>query len=164
MQVAIRLPPMFASQPHPLPETWSKSSCGGTFHTDSRHRKRSSGGIAEQWFTSGLPTPPESKAMNGLSVAASYRGTQPTHINTTRYMHNASATASNMQHSLSQSSYDSQGSHTRHGSNTQGYRDDWATSTIASHLQIPESVNKSKGSLAEFAAEVSSVSLRERHT
>jgi hypothetical protein len=29
-----------------------------------------------------------------------------------------------------------------------------ATNMIARHLQIPESVNKSKGSLAEFAAEV----------
>lgn len=41
-------------------------------------------------------------------------------------------------------------------SEQQGTADD----SIASYLQIPESVNKSKGSLAEFAAEVSGIVLR----
>ncbi|RMZ85588.1 hypothetical protein DV737_g642, partial [Chaetothyriales sp. CBS 132003] len=59
-----------------------------------------------------------------------------------------------MQQSLSQSSYGSQNSYNATKSKTNGPTGEGEKNAIASHLQIPESVNKSKGSLAEFAAEI----------
>ncbi|RMZ77728.1 hypothetical protein DV738_g4272, partial [Chaetothyriales sp. CBS 135597] len=121
---------------------------------NSSYSRRDHDGPVNTWltFTGGLPTPPISKAMIGQSVAIA-QNLQHTHIPPTRYQHVPTAAAS-MRQSLSQSSYGSQTSHQAskpQGNAAVGERD---KNAIASHLQIPESVNKSKGSLAEFAAEI----------
>ncbi|RMD44962.1 hypothetical protein DV735_g163, partial [Chaetothyriales sp. CBS 134920] len=59
-----------------------------------------------------------------------------------------------MRQSLSQSSYGSQTSHPASKLQANGAVGEREKNMIASHLQIPESVNRSKGSLAEFAAEI----------
>ncbi|RMZ91914.1 hypothetical protein DV736_g859, partial [Chaetothyriales sp. CBS 134916] len=59
-----------------------------------------------------------------------------------------------MQQSLSQSSYSSRNSYQDTKTKAKGAISEGGMNAIASHLQIPESVDKSKGSLAEFAAEI----------
>lgn len=110
-------------------------------------------------FLNGLPTPPSaSKAMPGVLVGNNYTTfadqgytqqracVQHGYDNTAHHRSSATAAADPQltlapPMSLMGSSY---GRSVEQNS----------ASTIAPHLQIPESVNKSKGSLAEFAAEI----------
>ena len=111
------------------------------------------------WFQGGLPTPPQSRNMTGVSLSNNY-GTYPANHT---YTHNQqlSQHGSSLQPSRFSAAASSQPSH-GHANGSRGTSSvDYGISTeksmvnvIASHLQIPESINKSKGSITEFAAEV----------
>jgi hypothetical protein len=123
----------------------------------------------ESSVRSGLPTPPSTRAMNGVTLRQ-----QPSH-NTTSQPYQSSrfplhnVPNNNLPHqrdgrdNLHHGDMQVRTNGFNSGHRTQGSQDrDISTSksttnAIASHLQIPESVNKSKGSLAEFAAEVGGV-------
>jgi len=147
--------------------TTSKASCAWenrreTLDTLSCRRYHSDN---ESSVRSGLPTPPSTRAMNGVTLRQ-----QPSH-NTTSQPYQPSRfplhNVPNNSHPPHQrdglhhpgdmqvrtngfnSEHRAQGSQDRDVSASKNN-----TNSIASHLQIPESVNKSKGSLAEFAAEV----------
>ena len=104
------------------------------------------------WFAGGLPSPPVTKAMAGVQVepaypqAHTYQGSHPQQ-RADGYEYAAQAT--NLTNNTAYSQMDSQSSQDM----SQGEKR--RENTIASYLQIPESVNQSKGSLAEFAAEIS---------
>jgi hypothetical protein len=107
---------------------------------------------ANTWFTGGLPTPPGTgRNMNGMAVGStlpslphnlSYpiRHPPPQHD---PYSQPPSYPQHDLHHPQQFTGTSRTGTHERTTSNV-----------IASHLQIPESINKSKGSLAEFATEV----------
>ncbi|KIX08233.1 uncharacterized protein Z518_02889 [Rhinocladiella mackenziei CBS 650.93] len=110
-------------------------------------------------FAGGLPTPPGSKTMPGVVLGNGYAGFPAKGFqqdrNTfqdgrdTSQQNPASSTALNgnsytlIPPSNGSSLYDNRRA-----------PDQANVNAIAAHLQIPESVNKSKGSLAEFAAEI----------
>lgn len=108
-------------------------------------------------FQSGLPTPPATKAMPGVVLGNNYVGyasqsfpqdKAPISETNTAPLHRSTGTLDNVgNYSLIPAS-----------NTTNGYGrpaiDQSNVNAIAPHLQIPESVNKSKGSLAEFAAEI----------
>ena len=124
------------------------------------------GGRFESCYASGLPTPPETRAMTGTSIN----------------QHSSNDTVSQRYYPSKYScqAYPSKGTEVRHyPNNGDGYTYNHAAdqqqlwsasqekevnqapksipnsvSVIASYLQIPPSINDSKGSLAEFAAEV----------
>ena len=140
-------------------EAWSRPSHQPQYMTAPPQPSHSEGNSANTWFMSGLPTPPGSRVMNSLSVGSAVPTFHPNPSYPTRYpserplpqqelyppQNNVQYPQHSRMNSLSGSS--SSRSH-RNPSNL-----------IASHLQIPESVNKSKGSLAEFTAEVCELSL-----
>ena len=110
------------------------------------------------YFNSGLPTPPGPKAMPGVVVGNSYAG-----YPVSGYQQDSGGVTNST--SGSQQFLSSSISNTNNGyalappSNGTGpyerkLADQTDANAIAPHLQIPESVNKSKGSLAEFAAEI----------
>lgn len=108
-------------------------------------------------FTTGLPTPPGSKAMPGLALGNGYAGfpSQSTQqersflqdeMNAARQHRESSVASNGSAYSLIPTS---------NGANLYNRRtSEQNVNAIAPHLQIPESVNKSKGSLAEFTAEI----------
>lgn len=128
-------------------------------------------GTIESCHFSGLPTPPETRAMTGISlnqyrpndvVSQSYYPSTFTNpgnlLASTRasevrrdqhtgdsYKHNTSTTT--VQQQFWPASREKDNGHARKDSSN-------SDSAIASYLQIPSSVNDSKGSLAEFAADV----------
>ncbi|KAG9782545.1 hypothetical protein ABEF93_004351 [Exophiala dermatitidis] len=116
---------------------------------------------SNSYFTSGLPTPPGSKAMPGLILNNAYNNDfsgegyrqQEALLQDrpdTSQQHRQSSTATNgMNYSFVPLS-----SNNVLGPNSQRGTGQDKGDAIAPHLQIPESVNKSKGSLAEFTAEI----------
>ena len=110
-------------------------------------------------FLNGLPTPPSaSKAMPGVLLGNNYttfadqgyteqRACVPRAYDNTAHQRSASTVASDSQITLAPPMG-------LVGTSYGRSVDQNSTNTIAPHLQIPESVNKSKGSLAEFAAEI----------
>lgn len=109
-------------------------------------------------FAGGLPTPPATKRMNVVSSA----------LNTSRIpLSGCSGNIANFHHTHPNLQYGT----TQHAPNSASVsrtmndfagismpaEDRTQHDEIASHLQIPESVNKSKGSLSEFAAEIASL-------
>jgi hypothetical protein len=116
------------------------------------HATRRDGNTVNAWFTGGLPTPPGTgRNMNGISVGStlpslphnlSYPIRHPAPQQDS-YSHPPSYPQHDLPHPQQSTSNGHTASHERTTSNV-----------IASHLQIPESINKSKGSLAEFATEV----------
>lgn len=131
--------------------------------TKPAHQQPISNGL-KRWeqskapYSTGLPTPPASKAMPGVMLEHNYAGF---------------ATQAIQQHGVT--GRDSYGTNPHRGqvssvTNPSQYMvvppanpvnsyihhvvDQNKINAIAPHLQIPESVNKSKGSLAEFAAEI----------
>jgi hypothetical protein len=106
-------------------------------------------------FTGGLPTPPATRMMHVAPLAV-----QP-HSYGTHYTDSFSSNSRAHQHVDHTSRIPQQ--YTKPSASTYGGiampADDRPVQQpeIASHLQIPESVNKSKGSLAEFAAEIASL-------
>lgn len=113
---------------------------------------------ASSWFTGGLPTPPVGKSMNVASYVP-----QPAHSQHAKYSQ-PSSTADNysmVQHTSYplpvQPQYPQAANMTGYAGIAMPVDTRPQQHEIASHLQIPESVNKSKGSLAEFAAEIASL-------
>ncbi|KIW12017.1 hypothetical protein PV08_09291 [Exophiala spinifera] len=113
----------------------------------------------DPYFSTGLPTPPGSKAMPGVTLGNGYAAVSS---------HTSQPVGDYPQNGVG-SLQSSRGPTTRsqansyrlvHGSNSTSISfshqaaDHTQPSDIAPHLQIPESVNKSKGSLAEFTAEI----------
>lgn len=110
---------------------------------------------SKSWFTGGLPTPPGTKTMMNVasgiplsSHAFSSRHQQHAEKYTPQHMQHA---GQNHQYPLPVVKMES------YGGMTMPAEENPPQPEIASHLQIPESVNKSKGSLAEFAAEIASL-------
>ena len=137
-------------------DIWSRPSCKlQKSSADPSHTNCSEDSSENTWFTGGLPTPP-GKIMNGLSVSSALP------VFPANHSHPLQQPAPDSFPSHHRPSYSSQhnvdlSKHSRMNSmsGTMGLQPDKSASNlIATHLQIPESVNKSKGSLAEFAAEV----------
>lgn len=110
-------------------------------------------------FSSGLPTPPGSKAMSGVVLGSSYTGFPSQSFTQDRNGISGGSSDAPQQY-RSSSAAPNVGSYSLipqanaasvYKSRATEHKD---TNAIAPHLQIPESVNKSKGSLAEFAAEI----------
>ena len=146
---------MIANPSNSSQDFWSRPGHQSQHSGSSLHAGQSEGTSSNTWFASGLPTPPGSRVMNGISVGSTIPTFPPTQPYPTRHP---------SENSFQQrSSYNSQNNvdysqHSRMnsvgGGSSIGQSQKSASNLIASHLQIPESVNKSKGSLAEFAAEV----------
>jgi hypothetical protein len=126
------------------------------------------GGIFGSCFASGLPTPPETRAMTGTSINQHHPNDivsqhhYPSKFSDSAYA-SKDAEVRRYPHTVENYSYDT--------SSTSDQPPFWSASrekevhqpsrnipssdsAIASYLQIPASINDSKGSLAEFAAEV----------
>ena len=111
-----------------------------------------------EWFEGGLPTPPATADMAALSVPhgrAPYQQSYP-YPNEQR-----SSNVNNLDPLPATYSSNGKVKAVEHGFRTQSNGQIYDTNSIrsqedqiASHLQIPGSVNGSKGSLAEFAAEI----------
>jgi hypothetical protein len=112
------------------------------------HATRRDGNTANTCFTGGLPTPPGTgRNMNGMSVGS----TLPSLPHNLSYpIRHPPPHQDSYSNPPSYPQHDPQQQSTSNGHTTSHER----TNVIASHLQIPESINKSKGSLAEFATEV----------
>ena len=140
-----------AGQNIPSEDPWS-----GHGHQPFYQRKSSYDSRRDQnpstWFAGGLPSPPVTKAMADVQVDPAYPQAHPyqgSHPQKRAEDYEYEAQVTNMTNNTvypqtnSQSSQDLSQGHKRR------------ENTIASYLQIPDSVNQSKGSLAEFAAEIS---------
>lgn len=126
---------------------------------------------ARDIFQGGLPTPPASKAMTSLSIPNN-NGIYSQQYPHVKQEQNYTPEKQEQQYpSVKQeripSSHNPDARHLRSASNgrwsrneheqrpqSKGVKDEYSSDQIASHLQIPESVNNSKGSIAEFAAEI----------
>ncbi|KAK5331939.1 hypothetical protein LTR93_000944 [Exophiala xenobiotica] len=136
---------------------WSKSSTNSSFDYPSAYgfERRNTDDTP---FSSGLPTPPGSRAMAGVSLRESYAGF-PNDLSQHRSDFSQNAVGGSQ--GLREFSLMNGDSHTfasTSNTNPDSYFrpavDQNNVNAIAPHLQIPESVNKSKGSLAEFTAEI----------
>lgn len=125
-------------------------------------------GRSGTYFSSGLLTPPENRAMTGISLNQHNSNTvasQNYYPSKFPYSSYPSGRGAEVRHHHNADSYDhnnrptedqqklwstTQEREDRHAPNDTSTSD----STIASYLQIPSSINNSRGSLAEFAAEV----------
>ncbi|KIV87499.1 hypothetical protein PV11_03040 [Exophiala sideris] len=138
---------------------WSRTSSREAYDHLSVHGSKS-WDKTDNYFTSGLPTPPGSRNMNWGNLGSSYTSSVsdlsqqdrdlPWAGPGTSQQYRESSTTSNG------SSYTSMPVSESSLYNRQAAEQNNVTS-IAPHLQIPESVNKSKGSLAEFTAEITSL-------
>ncbi|OAL32428.1 hypothetical protein AYO22_00450 [Fonsecaea multimorphosa] len=132
------------------------NSTSNTSYQDAYGSKRWNN--CETYFNSGLPTPPGSRAMPGVVLGNSYaalpapafqqdRSGLPDGATAARQRSTASTVLTNHAYALAPPA-NGVSLYNRRAS------DQSNLNAIAPHLQIPESVNKSKGSLAEFAAEI----------
>lgn len=132
---------------------WSRSNANLKDPTTYGIKRRNNSNAT---FTSGLPTPPGSKAMPGVVLGNNYggfpsqgyrqeRSSLQDGTNGVQQYRTSSTTPHGNSYALVPPS---DGLYSRRAS------DQTDVNAIAPHLQIPESVNKSKGSLAEFAAEI----------
>ncbi|KIW40223.1 uncharacterized protein PV06_07437 [Exophiala oligosperma] len=113
----------------------------------------------DTYFSTGLPTPPGSKAMPGVTLGnghASFPSHPSQHLGD--YPQNGIGSSQSYGRSTTRSDTSSFNLVPASSSTSDSYSHQATDSThvnaIAPHLQIPESVNKSKGSLAEFTAEI----------
>lgn len=114
---------------------------------------------ARDLFQGGLPTPPASKAMTSLSIPYSngHYSQQYPQVQQERV---PASHVSNNKHSHPVADGRLDGDEEEQRSQISTSRDSIIANTtqqpdqIAPHLQIPDSVNSSKGSIAEFAAEI----------
>lgn len=147
-------------QQQPFPDLWSGSTYRNQYEQRQISLRSERDSASNYCFTGGLPTPPASKRMNVVASA----------LNSARVpLSGCSANAVGFQ----QSTYPSQKYATYptqapsqpskavamndFAGMAMPMDDRLQQDEIASHLQIPESVNKSKGSLSEFAAEIASL-------
>lgn len=138
---------------------WSNSTTKSSFDYPSAYgfKRRNTDDTS---FSNGLPTPPGSRAMAGVSLGDSYPGF-PSHLSQHKgdFSHNAVG-ASQGHRGLSLKNGNSHALVSASNNNSDSYfrpavdQNNVNVNAIAPHLQIPESVNKSKGSLAEFTAEI----------
>lgn len=168
---------------HPPPAPFSASSnpdLGGFQEARQRHTQQGNSwrslvkeGRLGGCFASGLPTPPETRAMTGVRlnqhnsndvVSQSYC---PSKFSNPGHSHTRSADVGYHQHNIESSNHNRSSSRdqpqfwraNREKENSHAVKgNSSAESAIASYLQIPSSINDSKGSLAEFAAEVGHLS------
>jgi Cyclin len=136
-------------------DAWSRPAHRIPHSTEASHGSNSEGPSSNSWFTGGLPTPPGTN-MNGLSVGStlpaipsnySYPSQQAPAENPSFQQRSSFPSQHNVdfrQHSRMNST----------GGKQALQAEKSVSNVIARHLQIPESVNKTKGSLAEFAAEI----------
>lgn len=118
-------------------------------------------GSAPDIFKGGLPTPPASKAMSNLSIPHS-NGLYPQQYPQVQQERIPASHIPDFRYSQPVTNGKSNGSEyeEKTQSSTSRERDGYAANgthqsdQIAPHLQIPDSVNSSKGSIAEFAAEI----------
>jgi hypothetical protein len=140
------------------PLDWADSSLKATCKDPAAYGYKRWNGT-DTYFNTGLPTPPISKAMAGVMLGTSYAGyslpayqqehnSLPDPSNATQ-QHRSSSTTSQLPNPYALVPPTNASSYYN-----QRVNDEKDVSVIAPHLQIPESVNKSKGSLAEFAAEI----------
>jgi hypothetical protein len=118
----------------------------------------------QRLFRNGLPTPPTSKAMTGLTLKNHYNnGVHPPAQSFSTYSHQDALSGENgagegkpAGRDQDQLVYkDDSQRHRSSASRDFGFDTKKSSSNvIASNFRIPESVNKSGGSIAEFAAEV----------
>lgn len=140
-----------SAQHHMGSDTQEKSGYGL-----SHGRRRSS---TRDIFQGGLPTPPASKAMTSLSIpnGIGMYSQQYPHVKQERIPSSHVPDARHQQstgHSRSSRGEQEQRPQTGTFQNDHTSKSSLQSDQIASHLQIPESVNNSKGSIAEFAAEI----------
>ena len=137
---------------------WSRPSSKASYDDPAAHglkRWNNTNG----YFTSGLPTPPGSKAMPGVVLGNAYTGFSGSAFQQERGSLQDGTTGP-QQYRAPATGSSGGNSYTlippTNGSAVYNRRpaDQASANAIAPHLQIPESVNKSKGSLAEFAAEI----------
>lgn len=133
---------------------WSRPGDQSQHSASSLHAGQSEGTSSNTWFASGLPTPPGSRVMNGISVGSTIPTFPPNQPYPTRRPSENSFQQRPSYHSQNNVDYSQHSRMNSLGGSSIGQSRKSASNLIASHLQIPESVNKSKGSLAEFAAEV----------
>ena len=117
-------------------------------------------------FRNGLPTPPTSKAMTGLTLKNHYNtGVHPPAQSLSKYSHQDAVSGGNstVERNLGDRGREQLGytdrSQRHRVSSSRDFGFDTKKSSgniIASNFRIPESVNNSGGSIAEFAAEVRS--------
>lgn len=109
-------------------------------------------------YATGLPTPPASKAMPGVILENSYSGYSNQAIQQNGAAHREGYGVNSHRGQVTSSTSTSQYTVVPPSNGANPYSthavDHNKINAIAPHLQIPESVNKSKGSLAEFAAEI----------
>ncbi|KEF53075.1 uncharacterized protein A1O9_10983 [Exophiala aquamarina CBS 119918] len=109
-------------------------------------------------YATGLPTPPASKAMPGVILENGYSGFSNQAIQHDGATHREGYGVNSQRGQASSSNSTSQYAVAPPPNDVNPYNphavDQSKINAIAPHLQIPESVNKSKGSLAEFAAEI----------
>jgi len=131
-------------------QDWARFQLEGTSgrsHETSLHDSR--GG---SWYTSGLPTPPGTRIMSGAILSSGLANYPPSHSyqQSRGYQDVSRSQLSQHAHTSSTGQYAGFGQ----TNDSDGYTEQNDINAIASYLQIPESVNNSKGSLVEFAAEV----------
>jgi hypothetical protein len=153
----------FPGQPHN--QTLSSQELGGSSISSPSFEWRE-GYSWQGLFRNGLPTPPTSKAMTGLTLKNHYNnGIHPPAQRLSKYSHQGAVSGENstVERNLGdrvqeQLSYTDRSQRHR-ASSSRDFGFDTKKSAgniIASNFRIPESVNSSGGSIAEFAAEVRS--------
>jgi hypothetical protein len=151
----------FPRQPHN--QTPSSEELGGS-SISSPSFEWKEGYSWQGLFRNGLPTPPTSKAMTGLTLKNHYNnGVYPPAQSLSKYSHQDAVSGENstVERNLRDRAQEQLGytdrSQRHRASNSRDFGFDTKKSSgnvIASNFRIPESVNNSGGSIAEFAAEV----------
>lgn len=153
----------FARQPHNQAPS-SEELGGSSISSPSFEWKE--GYSWQGLFRNGLPTPPTSKAMTGLTLKNHYNnGVHPSSQSLSKYSHQDAVSGENS--TVGRNLGDRGQEHLSYTDRSQRHRAsssrDFGFDTkkssgnvIASNFRIPESVNNSGGSIAEFAAEVRS--------
>lgn len=141
-------------------ESFMSSAYRPTYEQSQQSIPRADADVfTRSWFTGGLPTPPGTKTM--MNVASSMSVPRPTYPS--RHQHHPDQIPP--QHMYSGSYHSNDLPHypqpvvklDPYAGMIMPAEEKASRNEIAHHLQIPESVNKSKGSLAEFAAEIASL-------
>ncbi|KAL6244026.1 hypothetical protein RBB50_008895 [Rhinocladiella similis] len=136
---------------------WPTSTHPSRHYTDAHGFKRRN--TNDTHFSTGLPTPPGSKAMPGLTLGHGYAAF-PSHTSQQigDYSQNGIGSSQSYRGPSTRSDTNAYNLVPASTSTSNSYNpqavDHAQVNAIAPHLQIPESVNKSKGSLAEFMVEI----------
>jgi hypothetical protein len=147
---------MIANYPSTSEKYWARSGCQSKYTPSGlSHASHCEEVPGNTWFTSGLPTPP-GRMMSGVSISSAMPAFPPNHSYPSTHPPSDHSSFQRPAYSSQNNAAYQQQARIHGTSGTAAVQPDKsAVDMIAAHLQIPESVNKSKGSLAEFAAEVS---------